>query len=185
MNPSNGQTGRVPIGTVRKEEMIPIMIKIELSGSGEEVRNEMLRLLGLQEPKVQTESPAKEETSKTAEAQPEPTEVEHTRKGRKPAIHTQPAWTEEEAESLLNQIKPNAKRIMVELANKPEGYRKSELVQVLGLKEGALRGQLSSVGNAIKKMEKKTSPISREKVDGELTYKLDSVVAGVAKQQSE
>jgi len=161
------------------------MIKIELSGSGDEVRNEMLKLLGLQEPKVQTESPVqKKEKSKTAEAQPEPAKVQRARKGRKPGTHPQPAWTEKEAERLLNQIKPNAKRIMVELANKPEGYRKSELVQVLGLKEGALRGQLSSVGNAIRKMEKKTSPISREKVDGELTYKLDSVVAGIAKQQS-
>jgi hypothetical protein len=161
------------------------MIKIDLSGSGDEVRNEMLKLLGLRDPKIQIESPVQqEEKSKTAEAQPEPAKMQRAQKGKKPAIHEQPAWTEKEAEKLLNQIKPNAKRIMVELANKPEGYRKSDLIQALGLKEGALRGQLSSVGNALKKMEKKTSPISRERVDGELTYKLDSVVSGVAKQQS-
>jgi hypothetical protein len=164
--------------------MITSMIKIELNGSGDEVRNEMLKLLGLQEPKVQIESPVQQEgKSKTTEAPP-PAKLQRARKDRKPAIHTQPAWTEKEAESLLNQIKPNAKRIMVELANKPEGYLKSDLIQELGLKEGALRGQLSSVGNAIKKMEKKTSPISREKLDGELTYKLDSVVAGVANKIS-
>ena len=67
------------------------MIKIELSGSGDEVRTEMLKLLGLQEPKVQTESPVKEEKSEAAAEQPEPDksaarpsgqETSHTSRGR-------------------------------------------------------------------------------------------------------
>ena len=157
------------------------MIKIELSGSGDEVRTEMLKLLGLQETKGQFEPPVKEEKSKSNSISPEQAKVSRARRSRKSAINPEEAWTEKEAQKLINQIKPNAKKIIAELAHKPEGYRKSELVLALGLKEQALRGQLSSVGNAIKKMKKEPSPILRSKIDGELTYKLDPVVARVAK----
>jgi hypothetical protein len=67
------------------------------------------------------------------------------------------------------------------LTNKPEGYKRSKLLQVLGLSEQGMRGQLSSVGFALRRMRNKPSPISKEKVDGELIYKLDPVVAGVVK----
>ena len=160
------------------------MIKIEFNGSGDEVRNEMLRLLGVQEPKVQIESPVNEKEKEAAAVQPEPVKVRRVRASRKPATPLDVGWTEKEAQRLLNQIKPNAKIIITELANKPEGYRKSDLIQTLGLKETAMRGQLSSIGNALKKMGKTLSPILRDKVDGVLTYKLDPVVAGVAKKLS-
>jgi hypothetical protein len=159
------------------------MIKIEFNGSGEEVRNEMLRLLGLQEPKVQSEG-VKEEKSEEVPIQPVQAKGRRQRRARKAGAVVAAAWTEKEAETLLKQIKPNAKNILAELANKPEGYRISALARALGLKESAVRGQLSSVGFALKRMDRKPSPIQREKIDGELTYKLDSVVAGVAKQQS-
>jgi hypothetical protein len=159
------------------------MIKIEFNGSGEEVRNEMLRLLGLQEPKVQSEG-VKEEKREEVPVQPTPGKGRRPRRAKKAISVVAAAWTEKEAETLLKQIKPNAKNIMVELAHKPEGYGIGELALALGLQESAVRGQMSSVGFALKRMGGKPSPIKREKIDGELTYKLDSVVAGLAKQQS-
>lgn len=154
------------------------MIKIEFNGNGEEVRNEMLRLLGLQESMGQAglaHEEVKEETST------KPAKVKGRRQ-RKAEAAAAAIWTEKEAHTLLKQIKPNAKKIMKELANKPEGYRLSGLAQTLGLQEGAIRGQLSSIGFALRRMDRKPSPIKREKVDGELTYKLDATVANVAKQ---
>ena len=158
------------------------MIKIEFSGSGDEVRNEMLRLLGLAEQKVQAESPVQRRKRKVAEFEPALADARRGRAGRKPATTPSATWTKKDAKTLLNQIKPNAKRIVAELANKPEGYPRSELAQVLGFKEQSIRGQLSSVGFALRRMEKKPSPISRQKIDGEFTYKLDSVIADVVKQ---
>jgi hypothetical protein len=157
------------------------VIKIEFSGSGEEVRNEMLRLLGLQEPKAQTGSPVQDEKSSTAPEQPAPAKTKRGRKGRKTATPPSATWTEEETERLLNEIKPNARKIITELANKPDGYRRSDLIQEMGLKEQAIRGQLSSVGSALRRMDNKPSPIAKERVDGELIYRLNSVVAGVVK----
>ena len=158
------------------QEDVKTMIKIEFNGSGKEVRDEMLRLLGLQEPKVQIEV-AKEGESE----QPARVKGRRQLKTRKAQAATAATWTEKEAEQLIKQIKLNAKRIMTELANKPEGYRVSELAQALELKESAIRGQLSSIGFALRRMDRKPSPLKREKVDGELTYKLDAIVAGVVK----
>lgn len=154
------------------------MIKIEFSGSGEEVRSEMLRLLGLQESQAQVEVP-KEEASEEASVQPSRVKGRRQRRARR-AGAAAAAWTEKEAETLLRQIKPNAKRILAELASKPEGYSISDLAEALGLQEGAIRGQLSSVGFALRRMDGKPSPIKREKIDGVLTYKLDSIVAATA-----
>ena len=157
------------------------MIKIEFSGSGEEVRNEMLRLLGLQESTGQAEV-AQEEVKEGTSTRSAKVKERLRRRARKAEAAAAAIWTGKEADTLLKQIKPNAKRIMTELANKPEGYRFSELAQALGLQEGAIRGQLSSVGFALRRMDGKPSPIKREKADGELTYKLDATVASVAKQ---
>jgi hypothetical protein len=159
------------------------MIKIEFSGSGEEVRSEMLRLLGLPEPKSQIEV-LKEEKRQEAPVEPTPVKSPLPRRAKKAGAVVAGTWTEKEAKTLLKQIKSNAKSILVEFANQPEGYGIGELALALGLQESEIRGQLSSVGFALKKMGGKASPIKREKIDGELTYKLDSVVASVAKQQS-
>jgi hypothetical protein len=153
---------------------ITIMIKVEFSGSGDEVRNEMLKLLGLQGPKAEAASAPAD--------QPAPVKARRARRGRKAAAPSQPEWTEEEAGILLGEIKPNARKILAELANKPAGYKRSDLIQVLGSSEQAIRGQLSSVGSALRRMKKTPSPISKEKVDGEFTYMLDPAVAGVAKK---
>jgi hypothetical protein len=158
------------------------MIKIEFSGSGDEARNEMLRLLGLAEKNSEAESPVQRRKRKVAEVEPAPVDARRGQAGRKPATTPSATWTKKDAKTLLNQIKPNAKKIIAELSNKPEGYLRSELTQKLGLQEQAIRGQLSSVGFALRRMGNKPSPISNQKIDGEFTYKLDSVVAGMAKQ---
>jgi hypothetical protein len=160
------------------------MIKIEISGTGEEVRREMLKLLGLGGAVTSSEPPAEKETAPEAEAQPPATKRRQTRRSRKEFVAPPSIWSEEEAETLLNRIGSNAKKFLIELANKPDGYKRSELVKVLGSNMQSLKGQLSSVGVALKKMANKPSPISRGKIDGEFAYKLDSVVAGVAKQRS-
>jgi hypothetical protein len=84
------------------------MIKIELSGTGDEVRKEILRLLGLQETIAQTESPPKEEKSKVPAAQTKPVKTRRTQKSRKAAAPAQVPWTEEEA---TYESRPNAKKI--------------------------------------------------------------------------
>ena len=160
------------------------MIKIEISGNGEEVRLEMLKLLGLEGARTSPERPAEIETAPAAEAQPVAAKRRRTGRPRKEAEAPPSIWTEEEAGKLLNQIGSNAKKILKELANKPDGYKRSDLVKILGSNVQSLKGQLSSVGVALKKMANKPSPISRENIDGEFAYKLDSVVAGVAKQRS-
>ncbi len=162
------------------------MIKIEFSGTGDEVRNEMLKLLGLSELAKSVETRGLKrvagQTPQVAEGQPVSARGRRARRGRKAA--TQPTiWTEEDATRLFNEIKDNAKKILVELANNPDGYTRSDLVRALGSSEQTIRGQLSSVGSALRRMGRKSSPISRTKINGEFTYKLDPVVANTAKQQ--
>jgi hypothetical protein len=159
------------------------MIKIEFSGSGDEVRNEMLKLLGLHGLMNKAETPERQEKEKRTETEPPMSKAKGrgVRRGRKAAAPPRIGWTEKDAEKLLDEIKPNAKKILAEIATKPEGYRRSELVQVLGSSEQSLRGQLSSVGAALKRIGKKTSPLSHETVDKEFYYKLDADFAGIAK----
>jgi hypothetical protein len=152
------------------------MIKFEVSGTGEEVRNELLKLLGLQEPQTETI------VTKAAGVPPAAARVRRTRRSRKPESAPEVSWTSEEAEKLMNEIKYNAKKILIELANKPDGYQRSDLIQTLGYSEQAVRGQLSSIGSALKRMGNKPSPISKGKIDEVFTYKLDPTVASVAKQ---
>jgi hypothetical protein len=156
------------------------MIKFEISGTGEEVRTEILRLLGLQEPG----KPAASLNLKNEDGLPAPAKKRRTRKSKKPAAAPQYAWTVEDAENLMKEIKTNAKKILAELANKPDGYPRTDLMQAMGCSEQTIRGRLSSVASALKRMDNKPSPISRQKVEGVFTYKLDPVMASVVKQSS-
>jgi hypothetical protein len=166
------------------------MIKLEFSGSGEEVRNEIMKLLGLQDSKAQIESPVKEIKEEKVEKEikksdlviPTPVKAQRTRTSKKPKTPP-PTWTKKDAEKLFTEIQSNAKRIIIELAKKPDGYRRTDLLQELGLTFESLRGQLSSIGSARRRMGNKPSPILRDKIDGEFTYRLDTVIADVAKQQ--
>ena len=165
------------------------MIRIEFSGTGDEVRNEMLKLLGLQDIARKAESAlqekAEEESSQSADSLPAATRSRRTRRKRGQATAQQTIWTEEDAARLMSEIKENARKILVELANRPEGYSRTELVKALGSSDQTVRGQLSSVGSALRRMGKKSSPISRTRVNNEFTYKLDPAVAAVAKQEQQ
>jgi len=151
------------------------MIKIEFSGTGEEVRVEMLKLLGLNEPKASIESKKLTEDKPVAEIKSKATKRNTRQRNRKTGL----AWNEKEVTKLFQAIKPNAQKILLELAKKPEGYPRKDLLQALGLEERSAKGQLSSIGAALRRMGGKPSPISRNKKDGELTYGLDTIVAEV------
>ncbi len=152
------------------------MIRMEISGTGNEIRNEMLMILGLSENR-ESSSTVTLPTSETEGTSEKPT---GKKRGRKPVPKP---WTEDEAKQFLDAIRPNARRIIGELASKPEGYKKNELVQALGLAEPQIRGQLSSVGATMRKMDNKPYPISKKMIDGRLTYIIDPTIANVAKQQ--
>lgn len=160
------------------------MIKIEISGTGEEARNEMVKLLGLYQSTAQAESPIREEIKKEPETQPVQDKVRRARRRRKLALSEPISWTAQEVEKLLNEVNPNAKKILAELAKKPEGYQRSEMIKVLDLKERAVGGQLSSLGSALRRTGRKTSPVSHEKIDGELVYKLEKDFAAIMNQQN-
>ena len=85
--------------------------------------------------------------------------------------------------TLMTEIKPNARTILAELAKKPEGYLRKDLVQTPGIEEQAIRGQMSSLGAARRRMGGKPSPILSTKIDGEFAYKLDPAFAAIFKQQ--
>jgi hypothetical protein len=160
------------------------MIKIEFSGSGEEVRNEMMKLLGLNEPTVPEESKVETDKQEVIEIKPKTARVRSPWRKRRTATAPPTTWTEEGGKELFDRISSNARKILAEMAQKPEGYKIKDLAQALRIEEKSIKGQLSSVGIALKRMSGKPSPISREKIDGELTYKLDSAVTHALKQLS-
>lgn len=158
------------------------MIKIEISGTGDEVRNELLKLLGLQATVAQVQPQVHEESAKETETEQAPSRSRRLPTRKEPAGTSQMSWTEKEAEKLLNKVSPDARRIIAEVAKKPEGCKPSELVQVLGLKSRSVGGQLSSVGKEVKRMGNKPTPLLKVKADGGFVYKLDPIVANVAKK---
>jgi hypothetical protein len=160
------------------------MIKIEFSGTGEEVRREVMKLLGLNEPEKLEEAKVETEKQQVADIKPKLARVSSPRKKKRTVSALSTSWTEEEMKELFERISANAKIILVEMAQKPEGYKNKELAQTLGIEVKSIKGQLSSVGKTLKKMGGKPSPISREKIEGELIYNLDPAVAGILKQQS-
>ena len=160
------------------------MIKIEFNGTGEEVRSEMMKLLGLSEPNKLEESKVETEKQEKADIEPKSAKVRVPRKQKRTALAPSVAWTEEESKELFDRVSENARKILVEMAQKTEGYKNKELAQTLGIEVKSIKGQLSSVGKTLRKMGGKPSPISREKIDGEVIYSLDPAVAGVLKQES-
>src|SRR4051794_24092943 len=57
-------------------------------------------------------------------------------------------WDREDLTRLLNEIKPEARAILGELAKRPDGYSFDDLQQTLHLEGLTVGGQLSSVGHA-------------------------------------
>ena len=160
------------------------MIRIEFSGTGEEVRNEMMNLLGLNKPEIPEKLKVKTEKQQVSETKPKPARVKSARRKKRTAQAPSPTWSEEEVKELFDRISSNARKILAEIAQKPEGHKIKELAQALGIEEKSIKGQLSSVGKVLIKMGGKQSPISREKIDGDLTYKLDPAVTDVLKHLS-
>jgi len=54
-------------------------------------------------------------------------------------------WLPEEIESLYSNLKPEAQRILCEIAKNPTGYNRDDLINRLGLDGRGLAGRLSSV----------------------------------------
>jgi len=155
------------------------MIKVEFSGSGEEIRVEMLKLLGLYEPEASVKSKTSKENRTIDETKSQLIKSKTPRRNKNTGI----SWNEEEVSVLFQGIKPNAQKILLELAKKPKGYPRKDLLQALGLEESSARGQLSSIGAALRRMGGKPSPISRKKKDGEFIYGLDTAVAEALRRQ--
>jgi len=55
------------------------------------------------------------------------------------------SWLPEEIENLFTNLQPEAQRILHEVAKKPEGYDRDELITQLGITGRGLAGRLSSV----------------------------------------
>jgi hypothetical protein len=157
------------------------MIKIEIDGTGEEVRSEMLKLLGLPQT---TAAPVSERQIVKTEFQLEEEEVRSTRRRRKRAPLQPESWAAEDVERLLSEVNPNSTNILTELAKRPEGYPRSELIQVLNLKERAVGGQLSSLGSALRRMGRAITPVTHEKIDNDLVYRLNKEFAALMNQRN-
>ena len=55
------------------------------------------------------------------------------------------SWLPEEIEDLYTNLQPEAQRILREIAKKPTGYNRDDLINRLGLDGRGLAGRLSSV----------------------------------------
>ena len=55
------------------------------------------------------------------------------------------SWLSEEIENLFTNLQPEAQRILCEVADRPGGYDRDELITKLGITGRGLAGRLSSV----------------------------------------
>jgi len=70
------------------------------------------------------------------------------------------SWLPDEVEGFFNCLMPEAQRILKEIATKPQGYDRDDLMNKLGLSGRGLAGRLSSVGHKLKRFyPRKPSPI--------------------------
>ena len=65
--------------------------------------------------------------------------------GNMPHLSTGVSWLPEEIERLYENLQPEAKRILREVAMNPEGYDRDALISRLGITGRGLAGRLSSV----------------------------------------
>jgi len=64
---------------------------------------------------------------------------------------TSVTWLPNEIRDFFNNLQPEAQRILREIATRPEGYNRDDLVSRLGISGRGLAGRLSSVGNTIRR----------------------------------
>lgn len=70
------------------------------------------------------------------------------------------SWLPDEIESFFNWLMPEAQRILREIATKPQGYNRDDLINKLGVSGRGLAGRLSSIGHNLKRSyPSKPSPI--------------------------
>lgn len=65
--------------------------------------------------------------------------------GKMPHLSTGVSWLPEEIKRLYENLQPEAKRILREVATNPEGYDRDALISRLGITGRGLAGRLSSV----------------------------------------
>lgn len=61
------------------------------------------------------------------------------------------SWLDGEIANFFNELQDNAKRILTEIANQPDGYNRDELLAALGFGSRELAGSLSSVGHTLRR----------------------------------
>lgn len=66
--------------------------------------------------------------------------------GKMPHLSTGVSWLPEEIKRLYDNLQPEAKRILREIATNPDGYDRDALISRLGITGRGLAGRLSSVG---------------------------------------
>jgi hypothetical protein len=70
------------------------------------------------------------------------------------------SWLPDEIEGFFNELQPEARRILREIATKPQGYDRDDLLKKLGISGKGMAGRLSSIGHNIRRSyPMKPSPI--------------------------
>jgi hypothetical protein len=88
---------------------------------------------------------------------------------------TQDPWTPDEVRQLWVSITGDARRVLKEIANKPDGYNRDDLLKALSLQGSQLAGILSSVGHQMKRFPGKERPVDLDW--GIWVYRMPSEVA--------
>lgn len=82
-------------------------------------------------------------------------------------------WTPREVRQLWRRLAEDARRILKELAHRPEGYPAHELAQSLGLSSTRqIGGRLASVGHRLRRFPGKPHPVLHERTPEGLIYRL-------------
>jgi len=84
-------------------------------------------------------------------------------------------WSPEELAAYLSMVKEDARRIVTEVAKRPEGYPFDDLQEVLGMGAQNIGGRLSSVGHALRRFPGKPGLIERDY--RQRAYRMDPEVA--------
>ena len=80
--------------------------------------------------------------------------------GVKDQWFTRISWLDDEIEDFFINLQPEAKRILRQIASRPEGYNRDVLVKDLGIDSKGMGGKLSSLGHNLKRdYPMKPSPI--------------------------
>ena len=61
------------------------------------------------------------------------------------------AWLPNEIRDFFNHLQPDAQRILREIATRPQGYNRDDLISALGISGRGLAGRLSSVGHNLRR----------------------------------